>query len=133
MFGLDDRIVALADGGSIWIVLAVAVLLGLRHATDPDHIAAVSTLVAGGSDRATRRAGGLGLAWGLGHALTLFAFGLPILLLGQLPPRRRPAGSGDRGRRRHRLSRRAPLDPVEARRVPRARPSPRGGGAFARP
>ena len=45
MFGLDDRIVALADGGSIWIVLAVAVLLGLRHATDPDHIAAVSTLV----------------------------------------------------------------------------------------
>lgn len=86
MFGLDDRIVALADGGSIWIVLAVAVLLGLRHATDPDHIAAVSTLVAGGSDRATRRAGGLGLAWGLGHALTLFAFGLPILLLGSYLP-----------------------------------------------
>ena len=56
MFGLDDRIVALSDGGSIWIVLAVAVLLGLRHATDPDHIAAVSTLVAGGGDRATRRA-----------------------------------------------------------------------------
>lgn len=86
MFGLDDRIVALADGGSIWIVLAVAVLLGLRHATDPDHIAAVSTLVAGGGDRATRRAGGLGLAWGLGHALTLFAFGLPILLLGSYLP-----------------------------------------------
>ena len=86
MFGLDDRVVALADGGSIWIVLAVAVLLGLRHATDPDHIAAVSTLVAGGSDRATRRAGGLGLAWGLGHALTLFAFGLPILLLGSYLP-----------------------------------------------
>lgn len=81
MLGLDDRIVALASDGSVWIVLAVAVLLGLRHATDPDHIAAVSTLVAGDQDRATRRAGGLGLAWGLGHALTLFAFGLPILLL----------------------------------------------------
>jgi ABC-type nickel/cobalt efflux system permease component RcnA len=88
MFGLDDRIAAFADGGSIWIVLAVAVLLGLRHATDPDHIAAVSTLVANGRDRATRRAGELGLAWGLGHGLTLFAFGLPILLLDSYLPER---------------------------------------------
>jgi ABC-type nickel/cobalt efflux system permease component RcnA len=88
MFGLDDRLAALADGGSIWIVLAVAVLLGLRHATDPDHLAAVSTLVANGRDRATRRAGELGLAWGLGHGLTLFAFGLPILLLDSYLPER---------------------------------------------
>ena len=88
MFGLDDSIAAFADGGSLWIVLAVAVLLGLRHATDPDHIAAVSTLVAGGRDRAARRAGELGLAWGLGHAATLFAFGLPILLLDSYLPER---------------------------------------------
>jgi ABC-type nickel/cobalt efflux system permease component RcnA len=88
MFGLDDRLAAFADGGSIWIVLAVAVLLGLRHATDPDHIAAVSTLVANGRDRAGRRAGELGLAWGLGHGLTLFAFGLPILLLDSYLPER---------------------------------------------
>jgi High-affinity nickel-transport protein len=88
MFGLDDSIAAFADGGSLWIVLAVAVLLGLRHATDPDHIAAVSTLVAGGRDRAARRAGELGLAWGLGHAVTLFAFGLPILLLDSYLPER---------------------------------------------
>ena len=86
MLGLDDKLIALSDGGSVWIVLAVAVLLGLRHATDPDHLAAVSTFVAGGRDRATRRAGGLGLAWGLGHAVTLFAFGLPILLLGSYLP-----------------------------------------------
>jgi ABC-type nickel/cobalt efflux system permease component RcnA len=92
MFGLDDRIAAFADGGSIWIVLAVAVLLGLRHATDPDHLAAVSTLVAGGRDRATRRAGELGLAWGLGHGLTLFAFGLPVLLLDSYLPE--PAQKG---------------------------------------
>jgi ABC-type nickel/cobalt efflux system permease component RcnA len=88
MLGLDDRIAAFSDGGSVWIILAVAILLGLRHATDPDHIAAFSTLVASGRDRAARQAGELGLAWGLGHAVTLFAFGLPILLLdGYLPER----------------------------------------------
>jgi HupE / UreJ protein len=88
MFGLDDSIAALSDGASVWIVVAVAVLLGLRHATDPDHVAAVTTLVAGRPERAARRAGELGLAWGLGHAATLFAFGLPILLLNEYLPGR---------------------------------------------
>ena len=45
-------------------------LLGLRHATDPDHLAAVTSLVAGGRERATRAAAKLGLCWGLGHATT---------------------------------------------------------------
>jgi len=93
MFGLDDRIAAFSDGASLWIVLAVAVLLGLRHATDPDHIAAVTTLVASGRDRAAWRAGELGLAWGLGHAVTLFAFGLPILLLNSYLPQRVQQGA----------------------------------------
>jgi high-affinity nickel permease len=88
MFGLDERIAAFSDGASIWMVLTVAVLLGLRHATDPDHLAAVTTLVAGGGERAARRAGELGLAWGLGHAATLFTFGLPILLLDNFLPHR---------------------------------------------
>jgi high-affinity nickel permease len=79
MFGLDDQIANLGAGEAFLVVAIVAILLGLRHATDPDHLTAVSTLVAG--DRAdTRRAGRLGLAWGLGHATTLFAFGLPIVL-----------------------------------------------------
>jgi hypothetical protein len=86
MFGLDERIAAASDGASLWIVLVVAVLLGLRHATDPDHLAAVTTLVASGRERAARRAGGLGLAWGLGHAAALLAFGLPILLLNRFLP-----------------------------------------------
>jgi ABC-type nickel/cobalt efflux system permease component RcnA len=93
MFGLDDQIAAFSNGGSVWIVLAVAVLLGLRHATDPDHLAAVSTLVAGAGDRAARRAGELGLAWGLGHALTLFLFGLPILLVDSYLPERVQQGA----------------------------------------
>lgn len=88
MFGLDDSIAAFSHGASVWIVLATAVLLGLRHATDPDHLAAVTTLVASGKDRAARRAGELGLAWGVGHATTLFAFGLPILLLHRYLPER---------------------------------------------
>ncbi|MDQ3859001.1 MAG: HupE/UreJ family protein [Actinomycetota bacterium] len=88
MVGLDERIASFSDGTSIWIVLAAAVLLGLRHATDPDHVAAVATLVAGSRDGAARRAGELGLAWGVGHGVTLFVFGLPILLLnGYLPER----------------------------------------------
>jgi high-affinity nickel permease len=88
MFGLDERIAAGSNGASIWLVLALATLLGLRHATDPDHLVAVTTLVAGGRERAARRAGELGLAWGLGHATTLFAFGLPVLLLNSVLPQR---------------------------------------------
>lgn len=88
MFGLDDRIAQLSDGSSVWVVLVVAVLLGLRHATDPDHLAAVTTLVASGKARASRAAGRLGLFWGLGHATTLFAFGLPIVLANRYLPER---------------------------------------------
>jgi hypothetical protein len=80
MFGLDDHIAALSQGGSILLVLLVATLLGLRHATDPDHIAAVTTLLASGRERARRRAAALGAWWGLGHGLTLVVFGVPILL-----------------------------------------------------
>ena len=86
MFGLDERIAASTGGASLWIVLAVAVLLGLRHASDPDHLVAVTTLVASGRERAARSAGELGLAWGLGHAATLFAFGLPIILFNSFLP-----------------------------------------------
>jgi ABC-type nickel/cobalt efflux system permease component RcnA len=71
---------------SLPIVLLAAVLLGLRHAADPDHIAAMTTLVAGASRRGARAAGMLGLAWGLGHGTMLVAAGLPLLILGgQLP------------------------------------------------
>jgi ABC-type nickel/cobalt efflux system permease component RcnA len=93
MFGLDDWIANFSDGASVWIVLLVAVLLGLRHASDPDHLAAVTTLIAGNKERAARRSGELGLAWGLGHATTLFAFGLPILLLDKYLPERVQQGA----------------------------------------
>jgi high-affinity nickel permease len=80
MFGLDTWIAHLSDGGTLLVVAAVATILGLRHATDPDHLAAVTTLIASGRERTTQLAARLGLAWGLGHATALFAFGLPIVL-----------------------------------------------------
>lgn len=80
MPGLDHAIAGLGGGHALLVTLAVALLLGLRHATDPDHLAAVSTLIAFEPEDGSRRAGRLGLVWGLGHATTLFAFGLPIVL-----------------------------------------------------
>jgi ABC-type nickel/cobalt efflux system permease component RcnA len=79
MFGLDDFLASFSDGATLVVVIAVAILLGLRHATDPDHLAAVTTLLAS-TERRTRDAARLGLAWGAGHALTLFVLGVPIVL-----------------------------------------------------
>ena len=87
LFGLDDKIAALSTGEAFLIVIAVAILLGLRHATDPDHLTAVSTLVASEDAHGARRAATLGVGWGLGHATSLFAFGLPIVLFGDYLPR----------------------------------------------
>lgn len=65
---------------SLFTVLALAVLLGFRHAMDPDHLVAVSTLVATDARRPVRRATWLGLGWGIGHATSLTALGLPLVL-----------------------------------------------------
>jgi high-affinity nickel permease len=86
VFGLDGWITSLSDGTALAVVLGVAVLLGLRHATDPDHLAAVTTLLSSTRERGSRSAGRLGLAWGSGHATTLFAFGLPIVLFKAVLP-----------------------------------------------
>jgi High-affinity nickel-transport protein len=80
MFGLDDHIAGLSNGTTLLEVVAVSVLLGLRHAGDPDHLTAVTTMIASRHDRATRQAARLGLTWGLGHATSLFVFGVPVVL-----------------------------------------------------
>jgi cytochrome c biogenesis protein CcdA len=85
MFGLDEWLAGIGGNGAM--AFFVAALLGLRHATDPDHLTAVTTLVLSSNRDGARRAGALGLAWGLGHATTLLAFGLPVLLFARyLPP-----------------------------------------------
>ncbi|WP_205698315.1 HupE/UreJ family protein [Conexibacter sp. SYSU D00693] len=76
-----DAALAVGLGGAgLLVVLALALLLGLRHATDPDHLAAMGTLVAA-SGREPRAAARLGAWWGAGHAATLLAVGLPLVVL----------------------------------------------------
>jgi ABC-type nickel/cobalt efflux system permease component RcnA len=67
-------------------VVLVGFLLGMLHATDADHVAAVSTIVSRkGSVRGAAR---IGLLWGLGHTLTVFGVGAAIILFGLvMPPR----------------------------------------------
>src|SRR4051812_22662342 len=86
MTSVDGFISGHAAGHGALVVLLLAFALGLRHASDPDHLVAVSTLVADTRGRAARAAARLGAAWGLGHAATLLAFGLPVLLLRSFLP-----------------------------------------------
>jgi hypothetical protein len=60
--------------------LGLALALGLRHASDPDHLVAVTSLVAA-EDRTPADAVRLGAWWGLGHAAVLLAAGLPLIAL----------------------------------------------------
>jgi hypothetical protein len=61
-------------------------LLGMRHALEPDHLAAVSTLVA--RERGRSKAALLGACWGVGHTLTLLAVGVVLVALRtELPAR----------------------------------------------
>jgi high-affinity nickel permease len=86
MFGLDEWIAGIGAGHPLLLASVVAVLLGLRHAADPDPLTAVTTLVAADPDRRPHRALRMGLAWGAGHATTLFAFGVPIVLFASYLP-----------------------------------------------
>jgi hypothetical protein len=61
-------------------------LLGMRHALEPDHLAAVSTLVTG--ERSSAKAALLGACWGLGHTLSLVVVGTVLVLLrAEMPAR----------------------------------------------
>jgi cytochrome c biogenesis protein CcdA len=67
------------------VVLVISLLLGLRHASDPDHLAAVTTLIASDEERAGK-AGVMGLLWGAGHGTALVLIGLPLVLAEQYLP-----------------------------------------------
>lgn len=64
---------------SFALLLGAAFVLGVRHALDPDHLVAVSTLVA--EERRLWPAARLGLWWGAGHLVPIAAVGLPLVAL----------------------------------------------------
>jgi len=71
---------------SIAMILLLGFVLGMRHATDPDHVVAVTTIIA--KQRGVRKAGLIGALWGLGHTFTIFLVGAAIILFGvTIPPR----------------------------------------------
>jgi high-affinity nickel permease len=75
---LDTWLTGLFDGAPLLVALGIAFLLGLRHASDPDHLVAVTSLVAA-EDGDARKAARLGAWWGAGHAAMLLAVGLPLI------------------------------------------------------
>jgi high-affinity nickel-transport protein len=67
-------------------VIGLGFVLGMRHATDPDHVIAVSTIVS--RQRSIRQAGVIGALWGIGHTITIFCVGAAIILFNiVIPPR----------------------------------------------
>ena len=67
-------------GAPLLVAIGIAALLGLRHASDPDHLVAVTSLVAS-KDGNPRAAARLGAWWGFGHGTTLILVGIPLILL----------------------------------------------------
>lgn len=69
---------------SFTAILVLGFFLGMRHATDPDHVIAVTTIVA--RERTMKLAAWIGALWGVGHTITIFAVGSGIILLGWVIP-----------------------------------------------
>ncbi|GAC1417968.1 MAG: hypothetical protein NVSMB53_17010 [Gemmatimonadaceae bacterium] len=67
-------------------LMVLGFFLGMRHATDPDHVIAVTTIVA--RERTISGAAAIGAAWGFGHTLTILVVGGGMILFGWvIPPR----------------------------------------------
>jgi ABC-type nickel/cobalt efflux system permease component RcnA len=76
----DEWLTGLFAGAPLLVALGLALALGLRHASDPDHLVAVTSLVAA-DGAGSRRAVRLGAWWGVGHAATLVLVGVPLIAL----------------------------------------------------
>jgi ABC-type nickel/cobalt efflux system permease component RcnA len=71
---------------SLLSIVALGFFLGMRHATDPDHVIAVSTIVA--RHRSIKQATVIGALWGVGHTVTIVLVGSGIILFGWVIPAR---------------------------------------------
>ena len=63
---------------NLFAIVALGFLLGMRHATDPDHVIAVTTIVS--REKSLKQAGVIGAAWGFGHTLTILMVGAAMIL-----------------------------------------------------
>lgn len=71
---------------SLLSILVLGFVLGMRHATDADHVVAVSTIVS--RERRIPSAAWIGALWGAGHTITIFAVGVGIIVFTLvIPPR----------------------------------------------
>jgi ABC-type nickel/cobalt efflux system permease component RcnA len=65
--------------GTLITVLGLGLILGLRHALDPDHVVAVSTILS--ESKSVRRSSLVGIFWGLGHTMSLLIAGVLVIML----------------------------------------------------
>lgn len=65
-------------------ILGLGFILGMKHATDPDHVVAVTTIVS--KERKIYHSSLIGILWGLGHSITVTAVAIPIMLLSLTVP-----------------------------------------------
>ena len=88
MGAIDGYLEGFLEGPTgLGVILLISLFLGLRHASDPDHLAAVTTLIASEEERKrARRAGLMGFFWGLGHGTTLLLLGLPLVFFNRFLP-----------------------------------------------
>jgi hypothetical protein len=63
---------------SLLTIVSIGFFLGMRHATDPDHVIAVSTIVS--REHSVKRSALIGAAWGLGHTLTILLVGSAMVV-----------------------------------------------------
>lgn len=71
---------------TLFSILALGFFLGMRHATDSDHVVAVTTIVS--QQRRVSSAALTGISWGIGHSITLLVVGAAIILFGVVVPER---------------------------------------------
>lgn len=71
---------------TLFSILALGFFLGMRHATDSDHVIAVTTIVS--QQRKVGSAALTGISWGIGHSITLLIVGATIVLFGVVIPER---------------------------------------------
>src|SRR5262249_36643181 len=82
----SPRAIPIGETVTVLVILALGFFLGMRHATDADHVVAVTTIVS--RERSARSALAIGGLWGVGRSVTILGVGGAIVVLGLIiPPR----------------------------------------------